>query len=353
MSSEQIALWKQKAQPQELSRHTASKIGRLRTVLWVILVQPSPKQNLNTKNEGAQVYGHWIFEILLNEKRINHGHAADSGDTITTDKSLKRLLKLYIKAGLLPVTETLSLKHIDRRCSWLASANDFLCQRWDFGCPEFKFDITKPHFRIKGFHWQAVYRGNEIIIDDFKSAKQKFKGEDEESNMQALMYSYAAKQLWPIWPQLSDLSFYSFLMTPMTVKFSDDALKGFGSFSAKFRSESMYSTSSLLRVPLLPTSNPHDGGFNYKSCLVVSPPIQTKKEGWHENVALSLQIPFEYYVIKNGDKIVSTAFKKDDLPPLKKAANNWNKLIIKAVTRYRNAIDDVKEQNHHWQKSSM
>ena len=332
-----------KAQPQELAALSASKIKTLENCSWSYWCNYHLKLPQH-KNEGAQKGDvcHWIFEILLNEKHKPRVMRLIQGDTITTDKSLKRLLKLYIKKAGLPATETI-FNHIDEMLM-VGLKNDFYVQGGTLVAPEFKFDITKPHFRIKGFIDKPFIRGNEIIIDDFKSAKQKFKGEDEESNMQALMYSYAAKQLWP---DLTPTVRFIFLQFPddplMTVKFSDDALKGFAVYLGEVQKRVNVFNEFSAKSAFAADQQPHDGGFNGKlSCGFATHPDQKKKDGtkmWH----CPYKFRFEYYVIKNGDKIVSTAFKKDDLPPLK-SGETVEQAYYQGCPRYRNAIDDVKTE---------
>ncbi len=64
---------------------------------------------------------------------------------------------------------------------------------------EVAFDITNenPPYRIVGYIDQAWTDNKTVEILDFKSSQKKFTGDEAKNNIQASIYSLAAKKLWP------------------------------------------------------------------------------------------------------------------------------------------------------------
>jgi hypothetical protein len=74
------------------------------------------------------------------------------------------------------------------------------------------------------------YKGKKFIkIVDYKTSKQKFRGEELETNIQAMMYSLAAKKLWPRFKRrMVQFLFLKFPRSPaQELEYSDKQLKGF------------------------------------------------------------------------------------------------------------------------------
>ena len=206
---------------------------------------------------------HWTFEILIYPKHRARVKAITEAGNINGDKALKRLIKIFIKKAGLPSNQDIQ-DHIERMVV-VGLKSDFYVKGGKLVSPEYKFDLTKPTFRIKGFIDKPFIVKDKIFIDDFKSAKQKFKGEDEESNMQALFYSYAARQ---IWPELTPIVRFIFLQYPddpmMVVQFSDDVLKGFEMYLSEMQRRVNHFNELTARSAFAADKEPYDQGFNGK-----------------------------------------------------------------------------------------
>jgi len=67
-----------------------------------------------------------------------------------------------------------------------------------------------------------------MIIIDYKSSKAKFRGDDLEANIQAMMYSLASKKLWPKLKPIVRFLFLRFPRQPIQeLQFTDEQIKGF------------------------------------------------------------------------------------------------------------------------------
>lgn len=292
------------------------------------------------KNEGSQKgeVCHQLFELLLNQKHKKKVDAMVQAESVQASPSVDRLLKLYIKQVGLKDT-LVSRQHIEQMLL-VGLKSDFYVKDGVLVAPEYKFDITKPLFRIKGFMDKPVIKGKTMLIDDFKTAKQKFKGEEEESNIQALFYSYAAKQ---IWPKLKPIVRFIFLQYPenpmMELEFSDETLKGFEAYLAHIQERVNVFNEKTSKSSFAADQVPHDQGFNGKLlCGFAKHPDQKKKDGtkmWH----CPYKFAFDYYVVKNGEKIVSTTFKEDDVK-LKKG-ETYQKLHYSGCPKFKNVMDEL------------
>jgi len=65
---------------------------------------------------------------------------------------------------------------------------------------EYEFDIVNenPKYAVRGFidRLSEEENGKTLKILDYKSSSKKFKGEDEEANIQAMIYSLVARKIW-------------------------------------------------------------------------------------------------------------------------------------------------------------
>jgi hypothetical protein len=108
--------------------------------------------------------------------------------------------------------------------------NDFFGEGGQIVKPEYAFDITneEPKYHIKGFIDKPIKIKKEMHIIDYKSSKYKFRGDDLEANIQAMMYSLASKKLWPKLKPIVKFLFLRFPKQPIQeLTFDDNQLKGF------------------------------------------------------------------------------------------------------------------------------
>jgi hypothetical protein len=327
-------------QPKELSALSASKVKTLENCSWLYwcnyhLRIPQAKNEGSCKGEVC----HWMFETLLNKKHKSKVDKIIKDGTNAAVPAIWRLLQWYIKRANLPNTQTI-LTHIDQMIL-VGLKNDFYVNGGQILAPEYKFDLIKPQFRIKGFMDKPSIKGDTLLIEDYKSSKMKFKGEDEESNMQALMYSYAAKQIWPNLKPVVRFVFLQFPEDPvMEVSFSDDTLAGFELFLGNVQKRVQMFNEFSAKSAFAADQQPHDDGFNGKLlCGFAKSPTELKKDGtkkWH----CAYRFSFDYWVVKKDNKILYSVLEEKDLKPLSRG-EIVEKLHYNGCPRHVNACDFI------------
>jgi hypothetical protein len=330
------------AQHNELSPLSASKIKTLENCSWLYWCNYHLKLP-QSKNEGSQKgeVCHWLFETLLNQKHQTKVAKIIKEGSTTAVPSIHRLMKLYIRKAGLPNTQTILL-HIDQMVL-VGLRNDFYVKGGKLLAPEYKFDIIKPAFRIKGFMDKPSLKGKTVLIEDYKSSKMKFKGEDEESNMQALMYSYAARQIWPSYQPVVRFIFLQYPDDPiMDVSFTDDALAGFELYLEDIQKRVNMFNENSAKSAFAADIKPHDDGFNGSLlCGFAKRPDELKKDGtkkWH----CAYRFGFDYWVVKKDGKIVSSSKEEIDLKNLKKG-ETVEKMHYDGCPKHRSPLDFIKK----------
>jgi len=207
---------------------SASRIKTLETCSWVYWNNYHEKIP-QTQNDGSLrgTICHTIFEILLNPKHKNHYNKIIKKDSITSSKAITRLVKkLKAKVGL----NESNFELLDQMIL-VGLKNDFFGEKdGKIVSPEYAFDIEndEPKYHIKGFIDKPVKSNNKMVIIDYKSSKAKFRGDDLQANIQAMMYSLASKKLWPKLKPVVRFLFLRFPKQPIQeLEFSDDQIKGF------------------------------------------------------------------------------------------------------------------------------
>lgn len=99
---------------------------------------------------------------------------------------------------------------------------------------EQQFSLPLDGYNITGTIDKIALFEDELIIYDYKSSKQKFSGDDKEANVQAMLYLWAARQLFP---DKKKYSFkFIFLRFPRNPEqehvYSDVQIEGFSSWVA-------------------------------------------------------------------------------------------------------------------------
>jgi hypothetical protein len=326
----------------QLKPLSASRVKTLENCSWLYWCNYHLKLP-QMKNEGAKKGDicHLVFEVLLNKDRKHYFKKMVEDNSVTVVPSIERLIKKHIKALKLHDT-TDGFRHIDEMIL-VGLKNDFYVKGGKLVAPEFKFDIVSEHprFRIKGFMDKPFIRSDEIIIDDFKSSKKKFEGEDQESNLQALFYSFAAKCLWP---ELTPTVRFVFLQYPrdpiMAVKFTDDALLGFSYYleATQLRIEGFneYAAKNNFAADQPAGTNTFTG----KSlCGWATHPDQLKKDGtkmWH----CPYRFAYDYFAVEKDGKIVYTVLEQSDIKKLK-IGETIEKCHYDGCPKYRNPFDDM------------
>lgn len=326
----------------QLKPLSASRVKTLENCSWLYWCNYHLKLP-QIKNEGAKKGDicHLVFEVLLRKNRKHHFKKMVEDGSVTAVPCIERLIKKHIKSLQLHDT-TDGFRHIDEMIL-VGLKNDFYVKGGKLVAPEYRFDITSesPKFRIKGFMDKPFIRDGEVIIDDFKSAKKKFEGEDQESNLQALFYSFAAKCLWP---KLIPTVRFVFLQYPrdpiMEVKFTDDALLGFSYYleatQLKVEGFNEYAAKGHFAADEPSGTNTFTGKA---LCGWATQPNQLKKDGtkmWH----CPYRFGYDYYAVKRDDKVVYTAFNKADIKKLK-IGETVEKMHYEGCPKHLNPLDDI------------
>jgi hypothetical protein len=207
---------------------SASRIKTLETCSWVYWNNYHAKIP-QTQNDGALrgIICHTIFELLLNQKHKNHFDKIIKANSITGSKPITRLVKkLKAKVGL----NESNFEILDQMIM-VGLKHDFFGEKdGKIISPEYAFEIKndEPKYHIKGFIDKPIKSKNKMVIIDYKSSKAKFRGDDLEANIQAMMYSLASKKLWPKLKPIIRFLFLRFPKQPIQeLEFTDEQIKGF------------------------------------------------------------------------------------------------------------------------------
>ena len=212
---------------QSLKVLSASRIKTLETCSWVYW------NNYHTKvpqsqNDGALrgTICHTVFELLLNKKHLKNYKRIIKKNAIDGDEGVDRLVKKLSEKVKLDESNYKLLNDM----ILVGLKNDFFGEGGEIVKPEYDFDITneEPKYHIKGFIDKPIKIKKEMHIIDYKSSKYKFKGDDLEANIQAMMYSLASKKLWPKLKPIVKFLFLRFPKQPIQeLIFTDEQIKGF------------------------------------------------------------------------------------------------------------------------------
>ena len=206
---------------------SASRIKTLETCSWVYW------NNYHTKvpqsqNDGALrgTICHTIFELLLNKKHLKNYKRIIKKNAINGDKGVDTLVKKLAKKVKLDDSNYKLLNDM----ILVGLKHDFFGEHGDIVKPEYSFDIEnqEPKYHIRGFIDKPIKTKKEMHIIDYKSSKYKFRGDDLEANIQAMMYSLASKKLWPKLKPIVKFLFLRFPKQPIQeLIFTDEQIKGF------------------------------------------------------------------------------------------------------------------------------
>jgi hypothetical protein len=212
---------------QSLKTLSASRIKTLETCSWVYW------NNYHTKvpqsqNDGALrgTICHTIFELLLNKRHLKNYKRIIKKNSIDGDEGVARLVKKLSAKVKLDESNYKLLNDM----ILVGLKNDFFGEGGEIVKPEYDFDITneEPKYHIKGFIDKPIKIKKEMHIIDYKSSKYKFRGDDLEANIQAMMYSLASKKLWPKLKPIVKFLFLRFPKQPIQeLIFTDEQIKGF------------------------------------------------------------------------------------------------------------------------------
>jgi len=212
---------------QSLKTLSASRIKTLETCSWVYWLNYHAKVP-QSQNDGALrgTICHTIFELLLNKRHLKNYKRVIKKNSIDGDEAIAKLVKKLAKKVELKEDNYKLLNDM----ILVGLKNDFFGEGGEIVKPEYAFDIVneEPKYHIKGFIDKPIKIKKEMHIIDYKSSKYKFRGDDLEANIQAMMYSLASKKLWPKLKPIVKFLFLRFPKQPIQeLTFDDNQLKGF------------------------------------------------------------------------------------------------------------------------------
>jgi hypothetical protein len=317
---------------------SASKIKVFEDCSWLYYC----KYHLNlpdTSNLGAQMGSacHLIFEMLLNPRHLKNYKRIIKAKSIDGDKGCSRLIKKHlIKQS---INEPKNYMLIDQMIL-VGLKNDFFVKGGELLGAEYEFNIKNesPNYYIKGFIDKPYKVGREIIIDDFKSSKSKFEGEDRESNIQGMMYSLAAKKIWgDIDPKVRFI-FLRFADDPMVkLNFNNDTLKGFEYYLESVQQKiNSFTEEDAKKNYAFDQINVE--GFKGKLMCGFSKVRGEKKKDGTPKWSCQYKFPFKYFVLKDKDGKTLKSSHENNFKP--KEDQKVLELQYTGCPRHRPPIDD-------------
>ena len=196
--------------------------------------------------------------------------------------------------------------------------NDFFVTGKKVFDPEYEFLIEneEPKYNAMGYidKWAKDVKKKEIHVIDYKSSKSKFAGEDLESNVQAMLYSLAAKKVYPDYIPIVTFVFLQFAKSPNQVlQFDETTLNGFEHYleMCQNKIEKFSHTDAVSNFAA--DTKPKGGGFNgFLLCGFAKQPGELKKDGtpkWH----CPFRFKFDYYILLDNKNKAVKSIKVDDL----------------------------------------
>lgn len=299
---------------------SASRIKTLETCSWQYYcsyVLKLPQKGNDGSSRGTIC--HLVLELLLSKKHKSHFTSITKKGSIDGSEAVSRLVKK--RAQKLKVDSAENLKLIDEMIV-VGLKNEFFGAKGAKVLPpefEFRIENERPKYNIRGFIDKPIdYPADQRMeITDYKSSKEKFKGEELKSNTQAMMYSLAAKKSWPDRRPIIKFVFLRFPKQPTQIlEFSDAALSGFEHYLS-FINKKINNFDQKAARSNFAADQPMEKGGGFKGpivCGFAKEKGQLKKDGtlmWH----CPVKFAFSYYVLKNENgEVVKSSFE-DDLSP--------------------------------------
>lgn len=326
----------------DLTPISASRIKVFENCSWLYFSKYILKLPEST-NAGASMGSvcHSIFELLLSPKHYKQYKLIIKSDSISGSPSVSRLTSIYIRKNNL-LNSQIIFNLIDKMI--LVGLNsDFFVKGGTLVKPEYEFNVLNqnPLYLIKGFIDKPFIKGKKIIIDDFKSSKKKFEGEDITSNLQALIYSLAATKIWPELKPKVRFIFLQFPEDPITeVSFSPEQLRGLEHYLADIQKRlDSFNIDNAFSNLAANQGMPSNGEFKGRLlCGFAKKPGQLKKDGskmWH----CAFKFPFNYFAIVKDGKTLKTSMNKNDLFP--KDGEEVEERMYEGCPAHRNVLNQM------------
>lgn len=258
----------------------------------------------DSSNSGAKrgSISHLILECLLDKRRKKYHTKIMKRGSVEVYPSIIRLIKKHSRKLEIDNEEDFEMI---KDMLWVGLNADFYGEGGKVGDPEVDFEITNenPKYKIKGFIDKHIIYNKEshLKIVDYKTSKAKFKGEELESNVQAMMYTLASKKLWPDLKKRSvEFLFLRFPKQPkQELEFSDEQLKGFEQYLGHIHK-------------IVNNFDENSATKNFAYDTVKNKWLCGAGRTW----VCPLKSSFGFFVLKNKDgSVIKSSMKKDDLSP--------------------------------------
>lgn len=291
---------------------SASRMGTLDKCTWLYWVKYH--LNLPDKTNSGALRGslcHLVFELLLKPRHKHHYKGIIKAKDISGSKAILRLVNKHLKSF-----ETNSVKGVIEqedydlvnKMIYVGLDHNFFGHKGakiDNPEQEFKIENENPRYNIYGFMDKPIkYKGKKTIkIVDYKSSKAKFRGEELESNIQAMMYTLASKKIWPEFKRvIIQFLFLRFPKSPVQeLEFTDEQLKGFEHYLEHINEVINNFTEENAKSKYAADS--------FKTKWLCGP----TKSGWE----CPHKKPYDYYVLLNKDNEAVKSSFSNDLSPKK------------------------------------
>jgi ATP-dependent helicase/DNAse subunit B len=299
---------------------SASKIKTFESCSWLYYAKYVLKLP-DSSNLGAQqgTVCHTIFECLLNprHKKIYDSIVAQPA-SIKNSAAVERLVRSYIKKNKMPEE---CFDKIDAM-TVVGLLHDFFFDRSEAKPSkiesELEFNIRNedPLYVIRGFIDQfALYEAEGFArIRDFKSSKKRFEGTELTENVQAMMYSLAARHLHPHLKPVVDFLFLQFPENPVQrLKFNNEQLNDFEHFLAEVYQKTNNFTEEDAKSNFAADQKvgKNDGFKGPLVCGFCKTPGEKKLDGSPKGYC-KFKFPFEYKALCSEDgEVIKTSFEDD------------------------------------------
>jgi len=214
---------------------SASRIKTLETCSWSYWCNYHLKLP-QKQNEGALrgTVCHLVFEMLVKKKHKKHFDKIFKGNSIKRSPAVFRMVMKHLtqmeNSFDLPMTNEENVELVDDMI--VVGLNcDFFGWGGKVDKPEHEFLLENkdPEYKIRGFIDKPIVykKGKKIKIVDYKSSKYKFRGEELHSNVQAMVYTLAAKKEWEGYTPTVEFQFLRHPRSPLQqLQFNEDQLRG-------------------------------------------------------------------------------------------------------------------------------
>lgn len=302
----------------ETKKLSASRIKTLKSCSWTYWCKYHLKLP-DKSNSGAERGNicHLVFEHLLNKRHKKKYREIVAANSIQGNKVVSRYVRSLVnKSKILKPNFDEELKSIDEMI--LVGLNhDFFCKGLKLFDPEYEFNLINdnPKYVARGFidKWGINEKKKVIYIKDYKSSRDKFKGDELESNVQAMLYSLFAQKTYPEYKCIVEFIFLKFGDCPsQTVEFNSVVLEGF-EYYLQVLADKVNNFSYSDAISELAANKPYPSeGFSGKLlCGYASKPGELKKDGspkWH----CPFKFPFDFYAIIKSDGSFSSSHLDED-----------------------------------------